>query len=112
MRNLAYLERAASIRCSLAAVCLTVISSLSNNLRISSTVYSSDGKDLGKIASVRKSGTSSKIYFDMGGFLGIGSTRKSVASEQIQDVKNDRVVLSLSESDAQKLPATEDTTQK
>ena len=36
-RYLAYLERAASIRFSLAAVCLTVISSLSNNLRISST---------------------------------------------------------------------------
>ena len=37
VQNLAYLERAASIRRSLAAVCLTVISSLSNNLRISST---------------------------------------------------------------------------
>ena len=39
-------------------------------------VSSSDGKDLGKIASVRKSGASSKIYFDMGGFLGLGSTPK------------------------------------
>jgi hypothetical protein len=75
-------------------------------------VYSSDGKDLGKIASIRKSGTSSEIYFAMGGFLGLGATRKSVTSDQIQDVKNDRVVLRLSESDAQKLPAAEDTTQK
>ena len=65
-----------------------------------------------ELAGLGKSGTSSKIYFDMGGFLGLGSTRKSVTSDQIQDVKNDRVVLSLSEADAQKLPAAEDTTQK
>ena len=72
-------------------------------------IYSSDGKDLGEIASVRKSGTSSEIYFDMGGFLGLGATRKSVTSDQIQDVKNDRIVLHLSEADAQKLPAARDT---
>jgi hypothetical protein len=48
----------------------------------------------------------------MGGFLGLGATRKSVTSDQIQDVRNDRVVLRLSEADAQKLPAAEDTTQK
>jgi hypothetical protein len=72
-------------------------------------VYSSDGKDLGKIASVRKNGTSSEIYFDMGGFLGLGATRKGVTSDQIQDVKYDRIVLRLSETDAQKLPAADDT---
>jgi hypothetical protein len=72
-------------------------------------VYSSDGKDLGKIASVKKSGTSSEIYFDMGGFLGLGATRKSVTSDQIQEVKNDRIVLHLTEADAQKLPAADDT---
>jgi hypothetical protein len=72
-------------------------------------VYSSDGKDLGKIASVSKNGTSSEIYFDMGGFLGLGATHKGVTSDQIQDVKNDRVVLRLSEADAQKLPAADDT---
>jgi hypothetical protein len=72
-------------------------------------VYSSDGKDLGKIASVKKSGTSSEIYFDMGGFLGLGATRKGVTLDQIQDAKNDRIVLSLSEADAQKLPAADDT---
>jgi hypothetical protein len=71
-------------------------------------VYSSDGKDLGKIASVKKSGTSSEIYFDMGGFLGLGATRKGVTLDQIQDAKNDRIVLSLSEADAQKLPAADD----
>src|ERR1700738_2054654 len=39
-------------------------------------VSSIDDKELGKIASVKKDGTSSALYFDMGGFLGIGATRK------------------------------------
>jgi hypothetical protein len=44
--------------------------------------------------------------------LGLGATRKSVTSDQIRDGKNDRIVLRLSETDAQKLPAAENTTQK
>jgi hypothetical protein len=71
-------------------------------------LYSSDGKDLGKIAAVKQNGSSGEILFDAGGFLGIGATRKSITSDQIQDVKNDRVVLRLSEADAKKLPAVED----
>ena len=69
-------------------------------------VYSSDGKDLGKIASVRKTGTSSDIYFDMGGFLGLGATRKqrNVRSGSRCD-RTTVIVLRLSEADAQKLPA-------
>jgi hypothetical protein len=73
-------------------------------------VYSSDDKELGKIASVKKEGTASELYFDMGGFLGIGATRKSVTSDQIQDVKNDRIVLKLSEAEAKNLPAAEEKT--
>jgi hypothetical protein len=72
-------------------------------------LYSSDGKDLGKVASV-KDGT---VYFDMGGFLGLGATRKSITSDQIQAVKNDRIELKLSEAEVKKLPAAhEDNTQK
>ena len=71
-------------------------------------VYSSDGKDLGKIASVKQNGSSSELFFDMGGFLGIGATRKGITSDQIQDVQNDRIVLSLSEAEAEKLPAADD----
>src|ERR1700674_4232711 len=49
-------------------------------------VYSSDDKELGKIASVKQNGSSpSELFFDMGGFLGIGATRRSVTSDQIQD---------------------------
>jgi hypothetical protein len=67
-------------------------------------VYSNDGKDLGKIASVKKTGASSDIFFDMGGFLGIGTTRKHVSAEQVRDVQSDRIVLNLSKDQAQNLP--------
>ena len=73
------------------------------------SIYSSDGKDLGKIAAVKKTGTASDIFFDTGGFLGLGATRKHLTSDQVQDVRIDRIVLRLSESDAQKLPAAQDT---
>jgi hypothetical protein len=75
-------------------------------------VYSSDNKDLGKIAAVRQNGSSTELLFDMGGFLGIGATRKSVTSDQIQDVKSDRVILRLSEAEAKNLPESKDTLQK
>ena len=76
--------------------------------RVGRYVYSSDGKDLGKIASVKQNGSSSELFFDMGGFLGIGATRKSITSDQIQDVQNDRIVLRLSQAEAEKLPAADD----
>jgi opacity protein-like surface antigen len=68
-------------------------------------VYSSDGKDLGKVASVNKNGNLNQVGFDMGGFLGLGATRKSVASDQIQEVQYDRIVLRLTEAEAKNLPA-------
>ena len=70
-------------------------------------VYSSDDKELGKIKSVKTSGTSNQVFFDMGGFLGLGATRKSVTSDQILDVNKERIVLHLTEAEAQKLPAAE-----
>jgi hypothetical protein len=71
-------------------------------------VYSSDGKDLGKIAAVKSNGSSSELLFDMGGFLGIGATRKSVTADQVQDVQKDRIVLRLSEAEAENLPAADE----
>jgi hypothetical protein len=68
-------------------------------------VYSSDGKDLGKVASVNTNGNLSQISFDMGGFLGLGATRKSVTSDQIREVQYDRIVLRLTEAEAENLPA-------
>jgi len=67
-------------------------------------VYSSDNKDLGKIASVKRTGTASDIFFDMGGFLGLGTMRKHVAAEQVRDVQSDRIVLKLTKTGAENLP--------
>ena len=52
-------------------------------------VYSPDGKDLGKVAAVKTSGGLSEVNFDMGGFLGLGATRKHVTASQIDNVQSD-----------------------
>ncbi len=66
-------------------------------------VYSSDNKDLGKIAAVK----TNQVDFDMGGFLGLGATRKHVTTDQIGSVQNDRIILRLSKAEAENLPAEE-----
>ncbi len=68
---------------------------------IGRAVYSSDGKELGKISAVQ----AGDVYADLGGFLGIGATRTQLKSDQIQEVKDDRIVLNLTEADAKNLPA-------
>ncbi len=40
-------------------------------------------------------------------FADLGATRKSVTSDQILDVNKDRIVLHLTEAEAQNLPAAE-----
>jgi hypothetical protein len=64
-------------------------------------VYSIDNKDLGRIAAV----TANQLAFDMGGFLGIGATRKHVATDQISSVQSDRIILRMTKAEAEKLPA-------
>ena len=68
---------------------------------IGRSVYSSDGKELGKISAVQ----TGDVYADLGGFLGIGPTRTLIKSDQIQEAKDDRIVLNLTEADAKNLPA-------
>ena len=70
-------------------------------------VYSNDGKELGKIVAVNPITPSEDIYFDTGGFLGIGTTRKYVAAEHVRDVQSDRIVLNLSKAEADDLPEEE-----
>ena len=72
-----------------------------NEQWIDRAVYSSDGKNLGEVASV----SGSDLYVDIGGMLGIGETRALIKSDQIQDVQDDRIVLKLSEAEAKSLPA-------
>ena len=67
-------------------------------------VYSNDGKELGKIVAVNPITPSEDIYFDTGGFLGIGTTRKYVAAEHVREVQADRIVLSLNQAEADDLP--------
>ena len=70
---------------------------------IGRSVYSSDGKELGKVSSVQ----AGDVHADLGGFLGLGATRTLIKSSQIQEVKDDRIVLTLTEREAKNLPAAE-----
>jgi hypothetical protein len=71
---------------------------------IGRTVFSSDGKELGKVASL----DGGDILVDLGGFLGLGATRTRIAHGKIQSVTEDRIVLHLTEGEAKNLPAAEE----
>jgi hypothetical protein len=72
---------------------------------IGRAVYSADNKHLGEV-----SGTAGdKIYFDMGGFLGIGETRVMIDDDAVAGVKNDRIELKLTETEAKALPPVDET---
>ncbi|HEY8247092.1 MAG TPA: hypothetical protein VIG38_07405 [Hyphomicrobium sp.] len=68
---------------------------------IGRAVYSSDGKHLGEVAAIAKD----QVYADFGGFLGIGETRVLLSDDQIEGVKDNRVILKLTEAEAKSLPA-------
>ena len=73
---------------------------------IDRSVYSSDGKQLGEIADLKR-GPDNKVtelYIDIGGFLGLGETRVSATSDKLQEVKDDMIVLNITEADAKNLP--------
>jgi hypothetical protein len=66
-------------------------------------VYSSDEKQLGEVVALTKGGDG--FDADIGGFLGLGESRVHISSDQIQEVKDDRIVLRLTEAEAKNLPA-------
>jgi PRC-barrel domain len=70
-------------------------------------VYSSDNKKLGEIASLQRNGdnTVTSLNADIGGFLGFGETRVHIAGDQIKQVKDDSLVLTLPEAEVKALPA-------
>jgi hypothetical protein len=72
-----------------------------NEQWVNRAVYSSDGKNVGEVASV----SGSDVYVDIGGLLGLGETRALIKSDQIQDVQDDRIVIKLTEAEAKNLPA-------
>ena len=69
------------------------------------SVFSSDGKELGKVASIETDGA---IFVDLGGFLGLGATRTRIAADKIQSVTEDRIMLGLTEGEAKNLPGAEE----
>jgi PRC-barrel domain len=75
---------------------------------IGRSVYSSDGKELGKVAAVTKADSQSEITVDMGGFLGLGAKPTLIKPDQIQEATDERIVLTLTEAEAESLPAAED----
>jgi hypothetical protein len=72
-------------------------------------VYSSDDKRLGEIAALQRGPDDkvSELSADIGGFLGFGETRVRVTADQIKEVKDDSLVLTLTEAEAKALPAVE-----
>jgi PRC-barrel domain len=75
---------------------------------IGRSVYSSDGKKLGKVASVTKNGNQGAFTVDMGGFLGLGAKPTLIQPNQIQEATEQRIVLNLTEAAAENLPSNED----
>jgi len=73
-------------------------------------IYSSDGKDLGEIAalSLGPDGLVNEVHADVGGFLGFGATRVRFTSDQIKQVKDDSLVVTLTEAEAKSLPPIKD----
>jgi hypothetical protein len=67
------------------------------------TVYSNDGSNVGEVAAL----SGNDLFVDIGGFLGLGETRVLLANDQIDEVRDDRIVLKLSESEVQNLPPVE-----
>jgi hypothetical protein len=70
-------------------------------------IYSSDNKKLGDIAALQRGpdGTVGELNADMGGFLGFGETRVRITADQIKEVKDDSLVVTLTEAEAKNLPA-------
>jgi hypothetical protein len=72
---------------------------------IDKRVFSSDGKELGEVAAFKRDAdnTVTEMHADLGGILGIGETRVSVAPAQFQ-LQKDRVVLNLTAEQSKALP--------
>jgi PRC-barrel domain len=73
---------------------------------IDKPVFSSDGKELGEVAAIKRSTTDNTVlemHADIGGVLGIGETRVLLTPAQLK-LQNDRVVLSMTEQQAKALP--------
>jgi PRC-barrel domain len=73
---------------------------------INKPIYSSDGKEIGKVAAFQRDGDNKVIgmHADVGGFLGLGQTRVNLTPAQFK-LQGDRIALSLTAEQAKDLPA-------
>ena len=71
---------------------------------IGRSVESSDGQSLGQVSGLNED-DQNEFYVDLSGFLAFGETRVRVSSDEVHEVKDDRIVLRLTEAEARNLPA-------
>lgn len=72
---------------------------------VDKAVYSSDNKNVGEVAAIQRdaSGKVSEMHADIGGFLGIGTTRISLEPSQFK-LSGDRVQLNINSDQVKQLP--------
>jgi hypothetical protein len=75
---------------------------------IDKAVYSSDDKNLGDVAAIKRdpSGKVTEVHADIGGFLGIGSSRVRLMPSDFK-LQGDRMVLNVTAEQAKSLPKVE-----
>ena len=75
------------------------------NAWIKKAVFSSDGKNVGEVTSLKRdaSGKVAELQAGIGGFLGMGETQVRLMPAQFK-LENDRVVLSLTTEQVKALP--------
>jgi len=75
---------------------------------VDKAVYSSDDKNVGDVAVIQRdaSGTVTSLQADIGGFLGIGTTRVKIMPSQFK-LSDDRIVLALTAEQVKQLPKVE-----
>ena len=78
---------------------------------IDKSVYASDNKNVGDVAAIQRdsSGKVTEIHADVGGFLGIGTSRIRVMPSQFS-LQGDRVVLNVPSDQVKGLPKVEAST--
>ena len=80
-----------------------VSTSLAYQEWIGRAVESSDGQSLGRVSGMNED-DQNEFYVDLSGFLALGETRVRVSSDEVREVKDDRIVLRLTEAQARNLP--------
>lgn len=75
---------------------------------VDKAVYSSDEKNVGDVAAIQRdaSGKVTSVQADIGGFLGIGTTRVKIMPSQFR-LAEDRMILDLTAEQVKQLPKAE-----